>query len=243
MTEEWKKELDAVAKPEKISDLARFFKTGPGEYGEGDIFIGVYVPDNRRMARSHYEEPLATIKDMLSSAVHEHRLSGFLALVERYRKARTQEARDEVADFYLAHAERANNWDLVDLSAPYIMGTEWAAGRHMDDLRELCVAQLLWRRRIAVVGMLTVIRNGNIELALEICRGQLKHPHSLMQKAVGWILREAGKKDENALGSFLEQYIGSLSATALSYATERMPKEERVRFRQLRKARQKGIFV
>ena len=239
MTKRWKEELASVAKPEKIETLSRFFKTGPGEYGEGDIFIGVYVPDNRQIARSHYDESLDVIEEMLSSAVHEHRLSGFLALVERYRKARTQEARDKVVDFYLAHADRANNWDLVDLSAPYIMGAEWAAGRRMAELRTLENDTLLWRRRIAVVGMLEVIRKGNLALAFEIACGQLSHPHQLMQKATGWILREAEKKDPDALRTFLEQHIGSLSATSLSYATERMPKEEKARLRQLRKEAQR----
>lgn len=236
ITDKWKSELAGVSHPEKIDTLRRFFKTGPGEYGEGDVFIGVYVPDNRRISKAYHDAPVEAITEMVCSEVHEHRLAGFLALVERYRKAKDSDSREEVIRLYTALAPHANNWDLVDLSTEYILGKEWSAGRHLDLLEKLSDDELLWHRRIAVVGMLTVIRDGNLDLPLSVCLKQLTHPHQLMQKAVGWILREVGKKNTQKMISYLETHISSISAVTLSYAVERLPKEERARLRNLRKS-------
>lgn len=235
MIDQWKQQLLQVSRPEKIPVLQRFFKTAPGEYGFGDRFIGVYVPDNRRIARRYHSAPDETVAAMLESDIHEHRLSALLSLVERYRKSTSDDQRQRVVDFYLKHCRRANNWDLVDLSAPYILGEEWVAGRNLHLIDRLQQSDCLWLRRIAVVGMLPLIRSGRLDIPFETCHNSLTHTHQLMQKAVGWMLREAGKKDEPRMKLFLEAHIHHISAITLSYAVERLPKDERTRLRALRR--------
>lgn len=238
MIDEWKQQLLRVSRPEKVPILQRFFKTGPGEYGFGDIFIGVYVPDNRRIARTYHSAPDEVVAAMLDSDIHEHRLSALLSLVERYRKTSSADGRQQVVDFYMRHCHRANNWDLVDLSAPYILGEEWVAGRNLHLVRQLQDSDCLWMRRIAVVGMLPLIRSSRLDLPFETCHQAITHPHQLMQKAVGWMLREAGKKDEPRMKMFLEAHISHISSITLSYAIERLPKDERTRLRTLRRNNQ-----
>ena len=233
-TEKWKAALREAANPAKTPVLQRFFKTAPGEYAEGDVFIGLTVPANRAISRPYHILPVAEIAAMLTDPVHEFRLAGFLALVEKYRKARTDSERDAVADFYLAHGHHADNWDLVDLSSPYILGEEIAAGRRLDALPALLASDCLWRQRIGVVAMLTPIRRGQLDLPLQVCAQMLGHGHDLMRKATGWVLREIGKKDEGMLRAFLDANIGALSSITLSYATERLDPESRRRYRQMR---------
>lgn len=233
MTEQWKKELYMRANPAKTDILSRFFKTGPGEYGEGDIFIGLSVPDNRAVSRHYAQAPLETIGEMLDNKVHEYRLGALLALVARYRKHPA-----ETVEFYLRNLHKANNWDLIDLSAPYILGEELRQGRHHDTLRRMTASPDLWTRRASVVATLRpIMKDREISLALENCSRLVSDPHQLMQKAVGWVLRETGKKDHTALVSFLEGHISILSATTLSYATEKFSPAERLHWRRLRKAR------
>lgn len=150
----WQQELQAAAQPGKTAILSSFFKTGKGEYGEGDTFIGVTVPANRAVSRRYAWLSLDEISEMIDSEVHEFRLGGMLALVERYRKARTDADRNAVVDFYLANGHKANNWDLVDLSSPYILGAEIAAGRRTGQIDRLIASGNLWRQRIAMVSML-----------------------------------------------------------------------------------------
>lgn len=229
--------LADVSRPEKVADLARFFKTGPGEYAEGDRFIGVTVPDNRAVARRFAMEPLETIGRMLDSPVHEHRLSGFLALVRRYQLSRKETAeRDRTVDFYLSMTHRANNWDLVDLSTEYILGEELAAGRRREQHDALLASDSIWDKRVAIVANLTPVRKGQLELALSDATTLLTHPHDLLRKATGWILREVGKKDIETLRTFLASNIDSISSITLSYATERMRPDERLYWRTLRKS-------
>ncbi len=234
--EEWRRELMLAARAEKVPDLMRFFKTGPGQYGEGDIFVGIYVPDNRRISKKYHTLPLHQIAQMLDEPTHEFRLAALLALVERYRKARNNpQQREQCVNFYLENAPKANNWDLVDLSTEYILGEEIALGRHLDAIDTLLSSPVLWEQRIAVVAMLTPIRHGMLDLPFDTARRMLTHPHQLMQKAVGWVLREAGKKDPARLRQFINANIAAFSATTLSYATEKFTKEERAALRQLRK--------
>ncbi len=233
----WKQMLADVARPEKVADLARFFKTGPGEYAEGDRFIGVMVPDNRAVARRFAMEPLETIGRMLDSSVHEHRLSGFLALVRRYQLSRKDPAeRDRTVDFYLSRTHRANNWDLVDLSTGYILGEELVEGRRREQHDALIASDSIWDKRVAIVANLTLVRKGRLELALADAEALLTHPHDLLRKATGWILREVGKKDIEVLRTFLAAHIDSISSITLSYATERMRPDERLYWRTLRKS-------
>lgn len=227
----------AVAHAEKVTDLMRFFKTGPGQYGEGDRFAGIYVPDNRKVSKRYYALTFTEIESMLNHPVHEFRLASLLALVERYRKVkRNDDERRATVDFYLANAHKANNWDLVDLSTEYILGEEIACGRRTKELQPLLTSDSLWRQRVAVVAMLTPIRRNQLELPFATASQMLEHPHELMQKATGWILREAGKKDEQQLRTFLTEHISSIASITLSYATERLPLADRQHFRQMRKA-------
>lgn len=234
---EWQQALRSLAYPEKINDLQRFFKTGPGEYAEGDIFIGLYVPDNRSVARQFINAPFEVIDAMLESPIHEFRLSGLLALVEAYKKSKDINRKSEIFRFYLCHARRCNNWDLVDLSAPYIFGAELAQGRALDEQKALAASDCLWERRIALVATLhPVMKHSSTDLAIEQCHLHHTDREPLMQKATGWVLREVGKKNIELLRDFLQNHISSISAITLSYATEKMEKDERVHWRELRKS-------
>lgn len=234
MLEKWKQELASKARPEKVWILSRFFKTGEGEYGYGDRFIGVNVPDNRAVSKKYADAPFDTIAGMLADPVHEYRLAGFLALVARYRKAPA-----ETVNFYLANLHRANNWDLVDLSAPGILGEELRAGRLHDTARRMTHDSNLWIRRAAVVSTLRpVMKSHDTSLAIELCALLLTDRHDLMRKAVGWVLREVGKKDLPSMLAFLDIHIREISATTLSYAIEKLPPEIRADWRHRRKVQQ-----
>lgn len=231
MIEQWKQELRDKSHPEKIEILARFFKTGKGEYGYGDRFIGVTVPDNRSVSRKYALAPMETIAGMLADPVHEFRLAALLALVARYSKFP-----EETVEFYLRNLPRANNWDLIDLSAPGIIGEELRAGRHHETIRRMARDRNLWVRRAAVVSTLRpTMKSRDISHSLAICPLLIDDSHDLMRKAVGWVLREVGKKDLPAMLAFLETYIDRLSATTLSYAIEKLPPEYRLQWRLRRK--------
>lgn len=226
----WKQSLQEVAKPEKIAILSSFFKTGKGEYGEGDIFIGVNVPDNRAVARRFAGSDFTTIEEMLASKVHEHRLSALLSLVIRYEKARTSAEKGQILDFYLRNTQHVNNWDLVDLSAGYIVGAECLRTDDYSVLFRLAESSSLWEQRIAIVANLTPIRAGKFESALKLVELLLQHPHDLMRKANGWMLREIGKKKESALIDFLDKYAAAMPRTTLRYAIERLPQPVRKKY-------------
>lgn len=172
---EWQAALSAATTPGKADTLSRFFKTGKGEYGEGDKFIGVMVPANRQIAKQTLDAPLQTVAEMLASEIHEHRLSALLSLVERYRKARKDpEEKRHIADFYLTHTHGINNWDLVDLSAPYIIGDQIMEGN--DPTPRLLDSANLWEQRIAVVSTMLPIRNRQFDTALRNVGHLLQHP-------------------------------------------------------------------
>ena len=227
MLENWKHQLKEKAKPEKIDDLMRFFKTGPGEYAEGDIFIGLNVPDNRAISKKYFDAPIDIIDAMIDDPVHEHRLAGLLALVERYRKTKDQDERNNIAKHYVDICHKANNWDLVDLSTEYILGREILEGRCLDEIDRLSKSDNLWEKRVAIVATLTPVRKGQLDLAFELCHNYITLPHPLLRKAVGWVLRECGKKDQARLEKFIKNHIPEISATTLSYATEKFNPEQR----------------
>ncbi len=223
--------------------LSRFFKTGKGEYGEGDCFLGLKVPQTRAVVReAKCRVPLEEIEKLLYSQWHEVRLCGFLLIVEEMKAAlpRRREAavakaerRQELADFFLRHARQANNWDLVDLSCEYILG--WWMLHPLADgsmpsrevLDRLAESDNLWEQRIAIVTTLEFIRAGRFDDTLRIARKLLSYRHDLIHKAVGWALREVGKRDIDLLRDFLEEHCGSMSRTTLRYAIERMDALER----------------
>ena len=219
------------------SILLRFFKTAPGQYGEGDEFWGIRVPQTRSVVAhvDNISEKQLTI--LLHHPIHEVRLAGFLILVKQMKAALPSrrrpeghpEERDRIVRFYLQNAKYANNWDLVDLSAPGVLGV-WGNNLSEDrreefqqTLYQLSQSTNLWKQRISIVSTLTLVRAHKIEETLTIANILLGHPHDLMQKAVGWLLREVGKIDMKALEQFLENELPRLSATTLRYAIERMP--------------------
>ena len=236
ITDEILRELQALGSTAKAADLARFFKTGPGEYGEGDRFLGVPVPGVRSVARKHYAE--ADDDDLcrlLESDFHEVRLCGLLMLVERYERTRTRAVRAATADFYLRHRTHIDNWDLVDLTAYKILGRETFDTNNADLLRSLSDSERMWDKRIAIVATMYWLRQGHTDLTFELALRNLTHPHDLMHKANGWLLREAGKQDIVSLCDFLRTHIHSLPRTTLRYAIERFPAEDRQAFLNLGK--------
>ncbi|HEX4400518.1 MAG TPA: DNA alkylation repair protein [Galbitalea sp.] len=223
--------LASVADPEKVPGLSRFFKTGAGEYGEGDVFLGLTVPTTRRIMKPFTGLPLDQVNLLLDSGVHEHRFIALLILVVRYK---TQPG--EVANFYLAAVRRgrANNWDLVDCSAEFILG-EYLFERPRDLLFELAASESIWERRVAMLSTFGFIKRGDATTALEIATILAPDRQDLIQKAVGWMLREVGKRvDPALLLSYLDAHAASLSRTSLSYATEHLTPEQRIHYRGLR---------
>lgn len=226
--------------------LMRFFKTGPGEYGEGDEFLGLKVPQTREVVRQSKDTALSEIPELLRSRWHEVRLCGLLILVAQFEKQATKrlasdaaaiERRDEILSMYLKYAERADNWDLVDLSAPKILG-HWLLlptnmGNGSDDykrqvLDELARSTCLWRQRMSMVCTWKTSQQGDPSWCLRYAEIHLHHPHDLMHKAVGWMLREMGKRvSTDVLRSFLQQHVHEMSRTTLRYAIEKMADEER----------------
>lgn len=211
--------------PVKREYLPRFFKTGPGQYGEGDRFLGVVVPDTRRVARQYKDVSFDVMASLLQSPWHECRLCALLMLVERFRK-RDESCRKAIFDFYLTQTEHVNNWDLVDLSAPGIVG-EYLKDKPREVLYRLADSALLWEQRIAVVATYTLIRNHDFTDILRLAERLLHHKHDLMQKAIGWMLREMGKRDLGLLVQFLQQYSREMPRTMLRYAIEKFPEAER----------------
>ena len=207
--------------------MAWFFKTGKGQYGEGDKFIGITVPAQRKIAVRYRKLPLAEIARLLESRIHEHRFTALEILVLQY-EAGEAAARQAIFDFYLEHTARINNWDLVDTSAPYIVG-EHLASRPRKILYRLAKSSNLWERRIAVVATLMFIRAGDLEDTFAIARLLLGDGHDLIQKAIGWMLRETGKRSKQALLDFLQTNYSRMPRTSLRYAIERFPQAERNR--------------
>ncbi len=223
----WKNELLDIADPRKALILSRFFKTAPGEYGEGDSFIGINVPANRSISKCYAFTSFNNIKEMLDSSVHEFRLAGLLALVERYKKSkRNPSEQKKTVDFYLENMHRCNNWDLVDLSAPYILGAFLLNNPNEELLIRLSHSPTLWIQRIAIVSTLTLIRNGKYETTLKIAESYLNHPHELIHKATGWMLREVGKHcGKEPLIEFLDRNSSRMPRTMLRYSIEKFPPE------------------
>lgn len=218
-------ELKKVADAKKAVFLSRYFKTGKGEYGEGDVFLGVTVPKQRIIARKYYKQVgLADIAKLLESHVHEHRFTALEMLVFKYEAADDQEVKKELFDFYVKNRGGINNWDLVDTSAPYIIG-DYLAYRPRSLLYRLAKSKNLWDRRIAVVSSFLFIKNGDFADIFALTEMLMTDPHPLIHKVCGWMLREVGKKNELALLDFLNKHCQSMPRIMLSYATERLPKK------------------
>ncbi len=221
-----KKALHAYASKERAKVNVWFFKTGKGQYGEGDEFIGVTVPDTRKVAREHKDIPFKEIEVLLQSKKHEHRLAALLILVERFREG-DEKKQKQVYRFYLSKLDRVNNWDLVDLSAHEVVGTYVRKSGDVSKLVTLARSNTLWRRRVAIVSTYAFIKAGDLHVPCEISELLLADTEDLIHKAVGWMLREVGKKDISILRSFLSKHSASMHRTTLRYAIERMSKEEK----------------
>jgi 3-methyladenine DNA glycosylase AlkD len=222
--------LAALADPDQAAASARFFKTGPGEYGEGDVFLGIRVPDLRRAIRPFGALGLDEIDALLDDAEHEHRLAGALLLVRRYPSDP-----EEVVGRYLAAVRRGrvNNWDLVDASSEFILGP-WLADRDRGILHELAASPDVWERRVAVLATFEFIKHGDPSTTLELAEQLIGDRHDLIQKAVGWMLREVGKRvDRGVLIAHLDAHAAAMPRTMLAYAIEHLTPDERAHYRAL----------
>lgn len=215
---------DAAAVP----GLSRFFKTGPGEYGEGDRFLGIRVPVTREVVRNcRASVGFPEWEECIASAYHEVRLAALLSLVDCFSRSKDQMLRQRCVDFYLAHTDRINNWDLVDLSCYPLLG-EWLLDKDRTLLYDLARSgRTLWEQRIGMVSTMTFVRHGQLADTFALADILLHHPHDLMHKAVGWLLREAGKRDKAALTAWLEPRCTQMPRTMLRYAVEKFPEAER----------------
>lgn len=218
-------ELKEIQDPEKAKILLKFFKTGKGQYGEGDIFLGIKVPEQRKIAKKYSSIPLDDISQLLKSKFHEFRLTSLLILVLKYKKEDFKRKK-EIVEFYLSHMEDINNWDLVDSSAPYILG-DFLLDKDKSILYRLAKSDNLWERRIAILSTFAFIKNNQFEDALNISEILLFDKHDLIHKAVGWMLREISKRDDRTEEEFLEKHYRIMPRTMLRYAIEKFDKDKR----------------
>ncbi len=211
----------------KAKNNMRFYKTGKGQYAEGDIFLGLTYPQIRSIVKKYYKELcLEDIEDFLNNKYHEIRAGALLAAVLKYKNGSEKEKTD-IYNLYIKNAEKINNWDLVDNSAPYIAGDYAFNFNRKEDLLSLARSGNLWQERISIVSTLYFIKQGELDLTFDLSKHFILHKHDLIQKASGWMLREAGKKDQNKLEEFLLQNISHLPRTTLRYAIERFSEEKR----------------
>ncbi len=223
--EQVKAELENLSDPEHAMKLQGFFKTGKGEYGEGDIFLGVRVPDQRRIAKKYRNISLTDVLELLRSEIHEHRLTTLFILTEQFNKG-DEEARRRIVDLYLSNTAYVNNWDLVDSSAHKILGA-WLVDKQRDVLYNLARSESLWERRISIISTFAFIKRGDLVDALALAGALVDDGHDLIHKASGWVLREVGKKDQSVLEEFLLEHFETMPRTMLRYAIERLPEERR----------------
>ena len=230
LTEQIIEALKDKAIPEKALFFPRFFKTGPGEYGEGDLFWGVTVPDQRQIAKQFFKEiSLEELTRLIQHPVHEVRLTGLLALVYRYEKAKSESEQKELVNFYLSQLDFVNNWDLVDSSCYQILG-HFYWKREKELFYELADSGHLWRQRVAMMSSFFWIKKREFDDALVLAEKLKNHPHDLMHKAVGWMLREIGKRDLETEMEFLKKHYQTMPRTALRYAIEKFPEDVRQDF-------------
>lgn len=220
---EIKEALNLLSIPEKAAFFPKFFKTGKGEYGEGDQFIGVIVPEQRKVAKEYFSKiSLEELSELLSSEIHEYRLTALFMLILKFEKAKEQSVQDEIVEFYLNHLQHINNWDLVDTSCYKILGRYSFENQKENLLRKLSNSENMWHKRIGVVGTMYYVKKGSFELTKELITQNLHHPHDLLHKANGWLLREIGNKNEQELISYLNQHYKIMPRTCLRYAIEKL---------------------
>jgi Predicted DNA alkylation repair enzyme len=223
----------AAADSSQVPGLSRFFKAGPGQYGEGDKFLGIKVPVTRAIVKKCWRETdFAELERCIASEYHEVRLAALLTLVEVFSKPKAagNDIQQHCIDFYLSHTQHINNWDLVDLSCYPLLG-QWLLDKDRSLLYELARSgKTIWEQRIGIVSTMTFIRHGQLDDTFAIADILLHHPHDLIHKAVGWLLREAGKKDRTALEAWLLPRYRQMPRTMLRYAIEKFPESDRQRY-------------
>ncbi len=218
-------ELKKFENKEKAKTLKKFFKTNAGEYGEGDIFLGISVPQQREIAKKYSGMSLPKIQKLLDSKIHEHRLIALLILMNKFKKA-DERTQGDIFNFYVKNSEKINNWDLVDISSPHIVG-KFLFNKKKDILYEFAQSNNLWKKRISVVSCCYFIKQEEYNDALRIFEILLRDEHDLIHKAIGWMLREIGKRDEKVLLKFLKKHYKNLPRTTLRYAIEKFKQEKR----------------
>jgi 3-methyladenine DNA glycosylase AlkD len=225
-------ELKAFGKGSRVSDLARFYKTGPGEYAEGDVFLGGTVPQTRSVAKNYKNLNFEELDKLFKSPFHEARLCAAIILNLQFKAAKSLQDRKKIFDFYLkqVRAERINNWDIVDVSAPWMGVYLTEVEDPMPLLIRFSKSKSLWQRRVSIILTFALIRAGDLEPTIIISKALLKDDQDLIHKAVGWMLREMGKKDVMLLRGFLKQHSHEMPRTMLRYAIERLPEKERRRW-------------
>ena len=223
--EQIKNDLERTSDLGHAEKLQGYFKTGKGEYGEGDKFLGVRVPEQRRIAKKYRDMPLPQVIKLLQSEIHEHRLTALFILTHQFKKG-DEETRKTIVEQYLGNTEFVNNWDLVDSSAHKILG-EWLVDKSRVVLYTLAHSESPWERRISVISTFAFIDRNDLDDAVTLAGTLVNDPHSLIHKAVGWVLREVGKKDQAALERFLIEHHLTMPRTMLRYAIEKLPEDKK----------------
>lgn len=221
--------LRTKSNPEKAAFFPRFFRTGKGEYGEGDKFLGVIVPEQRKIARRFQDLPSTELIKLLHSSWHECRLTAVLILVRQFERSKTDEQRKTIYDSFMDQLDHVNNWDLVDSSCHKIAGP-WLFERSRKPLYKLAASKHLWRNRVAIVTTYYFIKRDDLADTFSLSEKLMNHPHDLIHKAVGWMLREAGKRNESALTGFLDKHAASMPRTALRYSLEKLDAAKKKHF-------------
>lgn len=234
--DDFKQALQKMAKPQDAQFLQRFFKTGKGQYGEGDVFIGVRVPATRAVCRQFGTLPLTEVSKLFDSPVHEHRLAAAIILSDQYKKS-NPEQQAKIFNLYLKklHSGRINNWDIVDSSAQFVVGPQVATAGDTRLLSDLARSQDIWQRRVSIIAAAHFLFQNNADPTLKIAEILVNDPHDLIQKAVGWQLREVGKRvDRQLLLAFLDKHAATMPRTALRYAIEHLPPQQRLHYMHLK---------
>lgn len=230
--EKFKKEYDKLKSFDQAKILSGFFKTGKGQYGEGDVFLGIKVPIQRAAIKKYYDLPFSALQELLSSKIHEYRLSALFILVKKFDlaiKIGDEKSQEEIYKFYLRNSRNINNWDLVDLSAPQVVG-RYLLAKNRKILYTLVKSKNLWERRIAVLATFTFLRAKDFKDILKIAEILLRDEQDLIHKSVGWMLREVGKRDEKFLRKFLDRHCRQMPRTMLRYAIEKFSEKDRANY-------------
>ena len=225
MLDRIKKDLNKLGTKKRAEASAWFFKTGKGEYGEGDVFLGITVPEQRKIAKKYFNLSLNNLKILISSKIHEYRLISLFILINKYKKSDNKDKK-KIFNFYLKNTKCINNWDLVDISAPNIVG-DYLLDKDRKILYKLAKSENLWEKRISIISTFRFIRENQFKDTLKISEILLNDEHDLIHKAVGWMLREIGKRDQKAEEKFLKKYYKTMPRTMLRYAIEKFEENKR----------------